>query len=268
MQMMRCAAVVLLAGSAAVSQDLKPIERELQNRYQNQTLNMAQLYDAADVTFDSTGAVLGRPMPVCGERFAVEGLSLTSDEVVFTGRRLRNRRVIVARSSSDPAPVHPDDSGEPQRIHIRLNGRTSDRGEILAAIERSQRLPPVKFQSPEDAQAAAPAGDPRIVYVLPEGPVYRAIEGITPPQAHLRDQPAPDYPPEASKTGACGHVQLRAVVQEDGSVAHVRAGTPPVGWGFDEKAIEAVRKWKFDPAMLGGRPVKVEIGIETSFSAN
>jgi protein TonB len=37
------------------------------------------------------------------------------------------------------------------------------------------------------------------------------------------------------------------------------------GEGLDEKAIEAVRTWKFEPAKREGEPVAVRIGIEVSF---
>jgi len=38
-----------------------------------------------------------------------------------------------------------------------------------------------------------------------------------------------------------------------------------VGMGLDEKAIEAVKQYKFRPAMEGGKPVLVELNIEVNF---
>jgi periplasmic protein TonB len=35
--------------------------------------------------------------------------------------------------------------------------------------------------------------------------------------------------------------------------------------GLDEKAIEAVRQWRFQPAMKDGQPVTVAINVEVSF---
>ena len=35
--------------------------------------------------------------------------------------------------------------------------------------------------------------------------------------------------------------------------------------GLDEKAIEAVRQYKFEPAMFNGKPVAVHITIEVNF---
>ena len=38
-----------------------------------------------------------------------------------------------------------------------------------------------------------------------------------------------------------------------------------VGLGLDEKAIETVKTWKFDPAMKDGKPVAVQIIVEVAF---
>jgi TonB family protein len=38
-----------------------------------------------------------------------------------------------------------------------------------------------------------------------------------------------------------------------------------LGKGFDEKALDAVRSWKFKPATKGGKPVPTEIVVEVQF---
>ena len=43
---------------------------------------------------------------------------------------------------------------------------------------------------------------------------------------------------------------------------HVMRG---VGMGLDEKAIEAVRQYRFKPAMENGKPVAVELNVEVNF---
>jgi periplasmic protein TonB len=35
--------------------------------------------------------------------------------------------------------------------------------------------------------------------------------------------------------------------------------------GLDEKAVEAVQKWKFEPGMKDGKPVAVDLAIQVDF---
>jgi len=53
-------------------------------------------------------------------------------------------------------------------------------------------------------------------------------------------------------------------VEKDGSVSHIRIQRP-AGLGLDEKAVDAVRQYRFKPATKDGRPVKVELSIEVRF---
>jgi periplasmic protein TonB len=57
---------------------------------------------------------------------------------------------------------------------------------------------------------------------------------------------------------------LSVIVEPDGSTSHIRV-TKRVGHGLDEKAIEAVKTWKFKPAMLNGKPVAVKIAVEVKY---
>ena len=42
-------------------------------------------------------------------------------------------------------------------------------------------------------------------------------------------------------------------------------GARSLGMGLDQKAIEAVRQWKFEPAKLNGQAVPVQINVEVNF---
>jgi TonB family protein len=60
-------------------------------------------------------------------------------------------------------------------------------------------------------------------------------------------------------------VVLDIVVGVDGRVHSPRV-VRSLGMGLDEKAIEKVNIWKFDPAKKDGRPVAVEMNIEVAFN--
>jgi len=54
------------------------------------------------------------------------------------------------------------------------------------------------------------------------------------------------------------------IVDEQGRPTHVRV-VRAIGMGLDEKAIEAVKQYKFKPAMLHGKPVKVAVDVNVRF---
>jgi periplasmic protein TonB len=61
-----------------------------------------------------------------------------------------------------------------------------------------------------------------------------------------------------------GVVVLRLVVGSDGNPRDIQV-VRALGLGLDEKAIEAVRKWRFEPARKDGKPVAVAVNIEVNF---
>ena len=94
------------------------------------------------------------------------------------------------------------------------------------------------------------------------GGIYRVGGGVTPPIATYT--PDPDYTDEARKTKQQGTVILWIVVGPDGRVWDVRLRRS-LGKGLDEKAAEAVRKWRFQPGMKDGHPVAVQVNVEVNF---
>jgi TonB family protein len=61
-----------------------------------------------------------------------------------------------------------------------------------------------------------------------------------------------------------GLVALYAVIAPDGSPRNLRV-IRSLGFGLDEKAIEAARKWRFNPGMKDGTAVSVAATIEVNF---
>lgn len=76
--------------------------------------------------------------------------------------------------------------------------------------------------------------------------------------------PEPEYSDEARKVKHQGTVILWGVVGTDGLPRQLRVARS-LGMGLDEKALEAVKNWRFDPAMKDGQPVAVQIKIEVNF---
>jgi protein TonB len=95
---------------------------------------------------------------------------------------------------------------------------------------------------------------------LPAFGTYVYVEEL--PEAIQRV--APVYPEQARLDGAQGTVLVQALVGRDGLVrdARIQKSIP----GLDDAALEAVRKWRFKPAMALGRPVAVWVAIPVRFS--
>ena len=91
---------------------------------------------------------------------------------------------------------------------------------------------------------------------------YRIGGGVTAPVAIY--DPDPEYSEEARLAKYQGTVGLWVVVSADGKAHEIRV-LRSLGMGLDEKAIEAVRGWKFEPGKKDGVPVAVEIGVDVTF---
>ena len=94
------------------------------------------------------------------------------------------------------------------------------------------------------------------------GGAYRVGGGVSAPRALFA--PDPEYSEEARKAKWQGTVVLWVVVGPDGRAHDIRVQRS-LGMGLDEKAVEAVRLWKFDPARKDGQPVAVQINVEVNF---
>lgn len=93
-------------------------------------------------------------------------------------------------------------------------------------------------------------------------PMYKPRPDMTPPRP--LENPQPSYSDKARKAKYQGTCLLSLVVGTDGLTHDIRVERP-LGMGLEEKAVEAVSQWKFEPAKKEGQPVAVRIQVEVSF---
>jgi len=93
------------------------------------------------------------------------------------------------------------------------------------------------------------------------GGAYRIGGGVSAPVPIYK--PEPEYSEEARKAKFQGTVMF-IVVDAQGNPRDLKV-VRPLGLGLDQKAIEAVQKWKFRPGMKDGKPVPVQATIEVNF---
>ena len=106
-----------------------------------------------------------------------------------------------------------------------------------------------------DSQVAAQPPPREIAPPPPSGPTSlpRPIQ-----------QPAPDYPRDAFRRRESGTVLLRVHVGADGDPHDIDLISSSGSRSLDRAAIDAVRRWRFAPAMRGETPVEgiVQVPIE------
>jgi periplasmic protein TonB len=159
----------------------------------------------------------------------------------------------------EPPPEVPPEPPEPQEPRVLIP--MPDVPEPVEVIERPIRLPPVEIPTvrpvdlpPIEIPDAPPAPDVDEILEV-SGDV------VAPVRVH---GPLPRYTEPALRNRIQGTVVLRAVIGRDGVVRDIEVlkGLP---LGLTERALDAVRRWRYEPATLAGRPVDVYFNLQVYF---
>jgi periplasmic protein TonB len=94
------------------------------------------------------------------------------------------------------------------------------------------------------------------------GGIYHVGGGVSNPI--LIYAPDPEFSDEARRAKYQGVCVVGLIVDSTGNTQHVHI-VRALGMGLDEKAMEAVRQYKFKPAQFKGKNVAVEVNIEVNF---
>ncbi|MEW5805847.1 MAG: energy transducer TonB [Acidobacteriota bacterium] len=132
---------------------------------------------------------------------------------------------------------------------------------------------PIKEPEPEPEIELIPP-DAEIMIGIPapeappqQGPLIAGVAGVTNPELIPETKLLPVYPELARKAKIEGSVILQAVIKKDGTVGDiVILRSPGAKLGFEEAAAEAVKKWRYKPALQNGRPVDVYFTVEVNFT--
>ena len=101
-----------------------------------------------------------------------------------------------------------------------------------------------------------------IDFKLPNDGVFKVGGGVAPPK--VLTQIPPQYTDEARAAHYNGTVVVEAIVRQDGTLDVIRI-VRGLDYGLTERAIEALKQWKFDPAVKNGKAVAVSLNIEVNF---
>jgi bla regulator protein blaR1 len=121
-----------------------------------------------------------------------------------------------------------------------------------------------------DAQSSASKTTPQSVGTTPapyapDTKIYHVGGGVSAPT--LIYAADPQYTEKARKAKYQGVCVIALIIDAAGNPQRVQV-VRHLGMGLDQKAIEAVKQYKFKPSMLNGKPVPVEVNIEVNFRVN
>ena len=156
----------------------------------------------------------------------------------------------------------PNSKDEPIGYFVFLEGRFRwDSTIVLLKIQQDEtRNPPVvQGASPGSTQASSGQRD----VGKNDGIARPGVNGVTYPKCFYC--PDPHYPPQARAQHLDGNVVLSVVVEPDGTAGNIELvkTSDPV---FVDMAMEAVRKWRFKPAVdANGQMVPVRVPVEVTF---
>jgi TonB family protein len=119
-------------------------------------------------------------------------------------------------------------------------------------------------QAPPGPDAKADAASPYAPLVQPthSPDAVKMASGVSAPVLLYKTEP--EYTEEARAAKYQGTVLVYVEVGTDGYAHNIQV-VRGLGLGLDEKAIEAVSKWKFKPGQKEGQPVVVQATIEVNF---
>jgi protein TonB len=129
---------------------------------------------------------------------------------------------------------------------------------------------PEPIRTPEDIRPEIDLPETDIIFDIPEGPPPSEPEGPIHVGGDVAaptkiNAPQPQYTEIARKARIQGVVIVQAIINKQGNVTDVKVlkGLP---MGLDQSAVEAIRKWKFEPATLNGKPVDVYYNLTVNFT--
>ena len=84
-------------------------------------------------------------------------------------------------------------------------------------------------------------------------------------EPQLIQRVSPEYPPEAARRGIEGSVGVTFTVSSDGKVSDIIIVNAEPSDIFDRAAVDAVRRWRYEPKKVGGVPVEAHLQARVQF---
>lgn len=152
-----------------------------------------------------------------------------------------------ALAIQDPNSAEAASTMEVFAAFLERNGRTEDAGSLRDQAVATRKA--LGARAPVIRQAAASSA-------------YRVGNGVTPPS--LASKVEPEYSDEARAAKYQGTAIVAVEIGPDGIARNMRV-VRSLGFGLDQKAVQAISQWHFKPGTKDGEPVTVMATIEVNF---
>ena len=186
-------------------------------------------------------------------------------------RNVRICGTVIDYTSAPPCDLRllaVDASRNPMEITIRTAARPPQAmrpwnligGEVcgVGRVRTVSGRTVMEVEAPAGFEVVKPSSQPP----FGEDALMTCEAGLTAPLV-LSDK-KPEYTSEAMRARVEGLVEMEAVVDATGRVGNVRI-RKPLDPGLDQKAVEAMKQWRFKPGTLNGSPVPVLVIVEMTF---
>jgi protein TonB len=191
-------------------------------------------------------------LPMPREALEFFALSIRTADITLPQPPRRPRPAVVtepsARSDSNAAPLIAPDGIAAEPAREPADAKETP-GLVDGVVGLGGAAGPVALEPPPPVPTA------------PAEPIHMH-SGIRGPQKIVNVSPI--YPPLARSAKIQGVVIIEAAIDVEGAVVSARVLRPmPL---LEEAALEAVRQWKFTPALLNGVPVPVIMSVTVNFA--
>jgi TonB family protein len=272
------------------------IEDHLVTAYKGKQLMVQGCYCGNELKFDSKGVLVDGGQPgswtICRD-VRIDDVQISNDKLQVTGKRVYLFYDSEKKAFRDVDEIQDHASKaykklietQQVKIEVSLSSRADQSGADAALNEIfwpgdfkfSQAAPEIWksfFPGESDPSSSkkcvgpppsAPNTKKAIQVIKNEEPGSNSRDygGATPPK--LIYAPDPEFTDWARKASYQGVAVLKVVVGTDGRVHSIQI-TRPLGMGLDEKAVDAIKLWRFEPAhKRDGTPVDVYAAIEVNF---
>ena len=173
-----------------------------------------------------------------------------------------NKHAVIPKLAM-PTPVRQFESPPPQRVESADKPVTQAPEPPAPVVS----LPSTNLQS---NTKTVPNSNLPVVEPRPTGTSRGSNNPTAPPQfgvAYLNN-PKPNYPAFAKRTGMQGTVILKVLVSREGTALKVALAKSSGHDILDEAAIDAIKQWRFVPARAGDYPVEEWVQVPVAFRLN